>query len=356
MSAITIDGKALGAGQKTFIVFEAGPTHDGFETACRLVDVAAEAGADAVKFQIVDVDKLVPDREQQFIYEYLADRETGRIETVSESLWEILKRRELNWDEWRELVAYCKAKGIAFFSTATNEAELEFLASFGLKTVKICSGDISFHHLLRKAAKYDWAVQIDTGGATLAEVEQAIEVLEENGCNSIVINHCPSGYPARLESINLRVIGTLLRMYPDYAVAFSDHTPGNIMDVAAVSLGAQMIEKTITLDRTIRSPEHIMSLEPSETKDFVKTIRELEIALGSPRRFMSAEEREKQEIARRSLYAARDMERGWQLGQEDIVYARPGNGITADQDILVLGRTLKVDVKGGRQFSFGDFE
>lgn len=354
MSEITIGGTPLGVGKKVFVVFEAGPTHDGFETACKLVDVAVEAGADAVKFQTVDVDEIMPDRTQQFTYEYLADRATGRFETISESLWEILKRRELTWDEWRKLYEYCKNAGVAFFSTATNERELEFLASLGCDTVKICSGDITYHHLLRLAARYDWAVQIDTGGATLAEVENAIEVLEEAGCDKIIINHCPSGYPARLESINLRVITTLLGLYPNYVVAFSDHTPGSVMDVAAISLGAQMIEKTITLDRTIRSPEHIMSLEPHEASDFIKNVREVEIALGNPRRLMCAEERAGREGARRSLYYAQDFSAGHILKQEDLEYARPGNGIAAHLDSLVLGRGLLKDVTKGDKISFDE--
>lgn len=356
MSAITINNTPLGDGEKTFIVFEAGPTHDGYETACKLVDVAADAGADAVKFQIVDADILVPDRAQQFSYEYLADRESGRAETISESLWEILKRRELSQQEWCDLAAYCKSKKVAFFSTVTNEKEMELLASFGADTVKICSGDITYHHLLRLAAGYDWAVQVDTGGATLAEVEQGIEVLEEAGCKKIIVNHCPSGYPARLESINLRVLTTLQQMYPDYPVAFSDHTPGDTMDVAAVSLGAHMIEKTITLDRTVRSPEHIMSLEPHEADSFIRTIREVETAMGSPRRLMTEEERVAHVGARRSLLAARDLEQGDVLTQEDIAYARPGGGIAPNHDNLVLGRTVKAPLKAGQRLSLGDFE
>lgn len=167
MSGLDIDGRLLGAGALTYVVFEAGPTHDGYETACKLVDIAADAGADAVKFQILDADALVPDKSLLFSYEYLADRESGRVEKVSESLWEILKRREMSRDEWKRLAGYCKSKGISFFSTATSEEEMGILFELGVGTIKICSGDVTYHHLLRLAAKFDWAVQVDTGGGDL---------------------------------------------------------------------------------------------------------------------------------------------------------------------------------------------
>ncbi len=353
---VSIGGKVLGAGQPVFIVFEAGPTHDGLEAACRLIDVAADAGADAVKFQIVDADSLVPDRNLQFSYQYLCDRQTGQLETVSESLWEILKRRELSYEEWDQVIAHCRKRNIAFFSTATNAAELDYLASKGVETVKICSGDITYHHLLRLAAKQSWSVQVDTGGATLAEVEQGIEVLERAGCENIIINHCPSGYPARLESINLRVLSTLQYMYPQYVVAFSDHTQGRDMDVAAVALGAHMIEKTITLDRTIKSPEHVMSLEPHEAKAFVQAVRDVETGMGTPRRLMADAERKSREIARRSLYAARSLEIGTILSASDISYARPGGvGISAEMDSMVLGKEIKKNVNEGAPLAFADF-
>ena len=355
MSDIMIGNSRLGRGEPVCIVFEAGPTHDGLETAKALVDMAADAGADAIKFQILDTDALVPDRSVQFTYKWLADREAGRVETISESLWEILKRRELGFDEWAVLIEYCRERGVAFFSTATYEHELKFLHEHGVNTVKICSGDITHHEFLRSAAKYDWSVQIDTGGATLAEVEQAVDVLEQAGCRKVIINHCPSGYPARLESINLRVLTTLGQMYPRYPVAFSDHTPGWRMDVAAVALGANMVEKTVTLDRGIRSPEHIMSLEPSEAREFVQVVRDLEIALGQPRRIVTDKERAVQIVGRRSLFAAKDMAKGDVLTQECLAYARPGDGIPANLDGLVLNRRVNHDLKCGDKLNLADF-
>lgn len=352
---VKIGEKEIGPGCPVYIVFEAGPTHDGLETAKRLVDVAKEAGADAVKFQLLNACRMVSSRDVVFTYERLVDRDTGETETVSEPLLDILKRRELARPEWEELIAYCRAQGLEFFSTATDEDEVDFLTDQGVRTVKICSGDVSYHRLIRYAGRHNWSIQIDTGSSSIGEIEGAIDLLEEQGCNEIIINHCPTGYPARLDGINLRVIPTLVNMFR-YPVAFSDHTPGRDMDIAAVALGASMIEKTISLDRTIRSPEHIMSLEPSEAGDFVRAIREMEVALGSTRRVLSVEERRKSLGARRSLFAARDLKVGEVLVEDCLAYARPGDGISPDMDYLVLGRALCRDVSKGEKLSLSDFK
>ncbi|MSS27809.1 N-acetylneuraminate synthase [Desulfovibrio sp. PG-178-WT-4] len=310
--------------------------------------MAVQAGADAIKFQIIDAKKIVPSKDTLFTYEVLKNRHTGERETITESLQEILSRRELTFPEWVELIAYCKEKNLLFFATASNAEEMEFLANAGCACVKICSGDINYHHLLRQAARFPWVVQIDTGSATLGEVEQAVDTLETAGCRNLIINHCPSGYPARLESINLRTVQTLRQMFP-YPVAFSDHTPGTTMDIAAVALGADMLEKTITLNRCIRSPEHIMSLEPQEAEDFVRTIREVEIALGNPRRIMTPEERAQPPVVRRSVVAARDIIAGETLTQDMLDYARPGDGLPAHLDYLVLGKRSRRAYRQGEK-------
>lgn len=348
---VSFGSRKVGQGQPVCIVFEAGATHNGLESALALVDVAADAGADAVKFQMVDAKRLVPDASVMFTYEALLDRETDARESVTESLQAILQRRELTQEEWRIVIAHCHKRGIDFFSTATTEEEMDFLDAAGAASVKIASGDINYHHFMRYAARYPWTVQIDTGNSTIGEVEKAVDVLEAAGCENIIINHCPSGYPTRMDGINLRVLTTLQQMFP-YPVAFSDHTPGAVMDIAAVALGAHMIEKTITLDRSVRSPEHIMSLEPSEAKIFVDTIRDVEQALGRARRTISAEEYQRSSIARRSIVAARDLEAGTLLAQADLAYVRPGNAIPAHLDYLLLGKKLRCSLTCGEVMSF----
>jgi N,N'-diacetyllegionaminate synthase len=353
--SIKIGSREIGPGHPVYIVFEAGPTHDGLETAKRLVDIAAGAGADAVKFQLLNAEAMVSSREVMFSYTRLVDRDTGQTEDVTEPLLDILRRRELPREQWSELIHYCREQGLEFFSTATDRDELEFLHANGVQTVKVCSGDVNYHHFLRMAAQYPWSIQLDTGSSSLGEVEQAVDVLEEAGALDIIINHCPSGYPARLESINLRIIQTIQNMFP-YPVAFSDHTPGWEMDVAAVAMGADMIEKTITLDRTTRSPEHIMSLEPDEASRFIQTIRDVETALGNPRRILAPEERNKRLVARRSVFAACAIKCGDVLSQDMLAYSRPGDGIPADLDFILLGRRLKRDISTGEKLRLEDFE
>ncbi|MCP3930807.1 MAG: N-acetylneuraminate synthase, partial [Bacteroidetes bacterium] len=340
---IRMGSKRIGQGEATYIVFEAGPTHDGLETAKKLVDVAVSAGADAIKFQIIDAEKIVPDPDVMFSYKRLVSTETGETEDVIESLQEILKRRELSLDEWSDLISYCNKNNITFFSTVSNEKEIEFLVAHKVQMVKICSGDVNYHHLLRKVAEYDWVIQLDTGASSLGDIETAVNVLENRGVDNIIINHCPSGYPARLESINLRVITTLQNMF-SHPVAFSDHSYGQDMDIAAVTLGANIIEKTICLDRTVRSPEYIMSLEPDDSKQFINAIRELEIAFGNSRRIVSEGESMNTINARRSLFSSKVIKKGEILTQDMIEYCRPGNGIPADMDHLVLGREVKDDI------------
>ena len=176
-----------------------------------------------------------------------------------------------------------------------------FSSAIGCQSVKIASADLNHYPLLRKVARTGLNIQLDTGNGSLGEMEAAVDIIRREGNENIIIHHCPSGYPARLQSINLRVITTLRQMFP-YPIAYSDHTPGWDMDIAAVTLGASLVEKTITLDRTTRSVEHIMSLEPPQMREFIKAIRDLEIALGSPRRVMHADEIKKRQANRRSMY------------------------------------------------------
>lgn len=339
-----------------FIVFEAGATHDGLETAKKLVDVAVGAGADAIKFQMLDVNKLIPDPSVMFTYNVLKNKKTGEMEEVQESLNTILKRREMPKEKWSELIAYCKEKDIEFFSTASNAEEMDFLFHAGCSCVKIASGDITYHRLMQIAAQYPWTVQIDTGSATIAEVEEAVAVLEAAHAKNIIINHCPVGYPAHLENVNLRVISTLKQLFPSYPIAFSDHTPGNTMDACAVSLGVNILEKTITLDRQIRSPEHIMSLEPQEAAEFVSSIRGIETALGSPRCRVSQAIRKSADIARRSIVLAKNLPTAHILTQEDIDYVRPSGGLIPYMDKYLLGKKLRRDISAGTRLTMQDVE
>lgn len=350
-----IGGRRIGDGFPCYITFEAGPTHDGLDTALKLVRRAAEAGADAVKFQLFDLDRLVPDRKQPFTYSVLIDRATGKLEEVTEPLYDILHRRLLKREEWLPLKSECDKLGLAFFSTAAFPDEIDFLVKLGCHSIKIASGDVNHHPLIRYAARTGLCLQLDTGGSTLGEVEAAVDVILKEGNSNIIIHQCPSGYPARLESINLRIIPTLKQMF-GFPAAFSDHTPGWEMDIAAVALGANMVEKTITLDRTTRSVEHSFSLEKEEMGRFVHAMRDLEVALGTTRRIMGDEERAKRLGVRRSCFLAAAGKAGQVLTEDMVDYRRPGKGIPPNESRSVVGSRLRRDKAAGTLLEWKDLE
>ena len=347
--------RCIGDGQPVFIVCEAGATHTGLSSAMELASHAARAGADAVKFQIIDPERLVPDRSQPFTYGVLTDRDTGETRDVTESLYGILKRRYLDFDQWRALKNHCDDLGIIFFSTVTFFHEADLLIRIGVDTVKICSGDITHFPLIRYCAQKGLGIQLDTGNASLGEVERAVDEILKTENSKYMINHCPTGYPARAENINLRMIPTLKQMF-GCPVAFSDHTPGWEMDVAAISLGANMVEKTITLDRTTRGPEHQFSLEPREMKEFVQSVRHLETALGRSRKVCTDQDRKMAVGGRRSMVLAKNVKKGELLSQAMLDYARPGTGLSPDLVDTVMGRRCVKDFTRGHILDWGDLK
>ncbi|MBY0532203.1 MAG: N-acetylneuraminate synthase family protein [Xanthobacteraceae bacterium] len=345
--------RRIGDQEKCFITFEAGPTHNGLETAKGLAEVAANAGGDAIKFQIVDADKLVSDREQMFSYDILVDKNTGETKTVSEPLYDLLKRRMLSHKEWLELKKYCDKLGLAFFATVTFEEELELVKQMNCDTIKIASADINHFPFLRLAARTGLNVQIDTGNATMGDVEAAVDVIRSEGNNDIIIHHCPPGYPAIPSAINLRVIPTLKNIY-NLPVAYSDHSPGWDKTIAAIALGANLVEKTITFDRTTRSVEHMFSLEPNDATEFVKTVREVGLALGGPRRIMTPEERKHRVAYRRSTFLAADAPAGTNVKDLKVDFRRPGWGMGPDEFERCADMKLRQPLPKGHMLAQSD--
>ena len=352
---VTIGSREIGDGYPVCVVFEAGPTHEGLEGAKALVGHAAKAGAHAIKFQIVDPDRLIADRKQMFRYDVLIDRESGRTEAVEEPLYDILRRRVLTKDQWREVKASSDRLGLAFFATVSFDDEIELLEELGCHSIKVASGDVNHFPLIRRAAKTGMCVQLDTGNSSLGEIEAAVDVIRSEGNENIIIHQCPSGYPAHLDSINLRIITTLRQMFP-YPIAFSDHTPGATMDIAAVALGANLVEKTITLKRATRSVEHIMSLEPADMAEFVRTIADLERALGTPRRIVHGAERARQVAVRRSAFLNSPAKAGQRLHDADILFRRPGFGFGPDQYAAAPDARFRRDLPAGHMITSGDLE
>ena len=350
-----IGNREIGDGAPCFITFEIGPTHNGVESAKRLIKHAAEAGADAVKFQVLDPDRLVADKNQMFSYGVLKDRESGEMEIIEEPLYDILKRRYLEASEWKEVKAYTDKLGIAFFSTVAFNEEVDLMEELNCHSIKIASADVNHVPLLRRVAKTGMCIQLDTGMSTLGEVEEAVDIIRREGNENIIIHQCPSGYPAHMESINLNIIPTLKRMFP-FPIAFSDHSPGSSMDIAAVALGANMVEKTITEDRMTRSVEHIMSIEPPEMMSFVQVIRDIEVSLGGSRRVLHDEEKKNRDSVRRSIYLKVDLSAGHILNETDFEYKRPGFGIQPSHIDILIGKTLRNSKKRGELLEWKDVE
>ena len=353
MDDVKIGDRLIGAGHPCFITYEAGPTHDGVESAKALTCEAAKAGADAVKFQILDPDRLVADKQQLFEYEVLVDRETGATETINEPLYDLIKRRSLGPDEWREVKAEADRQNLAFFATVGFDDEIELLTELGCHSIKIASADVNHLPLIRKVARTGMCVQLDTGSSSLGEIEAAVDVCLQEGNSNIVIHQCPSGYPARVESINLRIIETLKHMF-ELPVAYSDHTPGWEMDIAALALGANLLEKTITFDRMTRSVEHIFSLEPADMARFVRVVRDVETAMGTPRRILHSQELLKRDRIRRSVHLLKDAAAGTPLADLTIDFRRPGSGFTPFDFDRLNGRNLRSDIKSGHILDWSD--
>jgi N,N'-diacetyllegionaminate synthase len=215
-------------------------------------------------------------------------------------------------------------------------------------SLKLASADINnlpfIKYCARKCAEHNANFQMDTGNADIWEIERAVITAEEMGCENIVIHHCPSGYPARLQSINLNTIKTLKLLFPQYAIAFSDHTEGWDMDIAAIAIGADLVEKTITLDRTIRSCEHSFSLNPDMAASFMTAIKNIDIALGSTRRVIPFTEKQKRRTARRSPYLKQNMKAGEIITEDKFELRRPEAGISMIEFESVIGKKLKTDI------------
>ena len=348
---VVVDQKING----THIVLEAGPTHYGIESAKRLATIAKNSGADSIKFQTLYADRLMADKSIMFGYTYLEYDENNQEKyvPVEERLYDILKRRELSREEWVVLKKHCDKIGIHMFTTATYRDEVDFIVDeLAIDSIKINSGDVNDLEFIEYCAKKNVNIQLDTGNADIWEIERAVITAEEAGCNNIIIHLCPSGYPAHIESIHLKMITTLKQMFPNHSVAFSDHSPGWNMDIAAVALGADMVEKTITLDRTIKSCEHSFSLEPKNCKKFVSTIREIEKAMGSQRRTIPREVKQKRKNTRRSPYALKSINAGEIIKREDFEFKRPGIGITSDEFDFFIGKKLISNLQIGEPINY----
>lgn len=321
---------------RTLVIAEAGVNHNGdIQIAKQLIAAAKDAGADLVKFQTFKASNLVTKS---------ASKASYQIETTGqdESQYTMIQKLELSKTDHEELINECKKQGIGFFSTAFDPESFDMLVEMGLNQVKIPSGELTNLPLIRHITKHGLPVMLSTGMATLGEVEATIEAIEQAGTprSQITVLHCTTEYPAPMVDVNLKA---MVNMGNALGVSFgySDHTPGIEIPIAAVALGAKVIEKHFTLDRNLPGPDHQASLEPDELKAMISAIRNVELALGDGIKRPSASELKNKPIARKSLVALRPIQAGEKFDLTNIGTKRPGTGISPMRWDAVIGSVAK---------------
>ena len=334
---IRIEDKLIGEEEPCFIIAEAGVNHNGsVELAKKLIDAAKDAGADAVKFQTFKAESVVVKDAQKAEYQ----KET----TGEGSQYEMIKKLELAEEDFRELADYAEKKDIMFLSSPFDKESVDLLHELDVPAFKVGSGEITNLPLLRYIAKKEKPIILSTGMSTLGEIEEALDVIRSEGVEDIILLHCVSNYPARIEDVNLRAMGTLKQAFK-LPVGFSDHTLGITAPIAAVALGACVIEKHFTLDRNLPGPDHKASLEPDELKKMVKAIKEVEKALGNGIKKPTKEEKEIKKAARKSIVAKVDISKGTIITEDMLDVKRPGTGIEPKYLKFIIGRKAKEDIK-----------
>jgi len=335
---------------KTIIIAEAGVNHNGdIEIAKRLIDVAADAGVDYVKFQTFKANKIVTKQAQRADYQ---NKNTKDLDTQ----YEMLKKLELNEDSHHLLIKYCNHKRIKFLSTGFDLDSLEFLNKTGIKLAKIPSGEITNYPYLKKVAQLYSEVILSTGMSDMDEINEALAILLKFGVKkeNITILHCNSEYPTPMLDVNLKAM-LHIQTELDVKVGYSDHTLGIEVPIAAVALGARLIEKHFTLDRNLPGPDHRASLEPLELKQMVSSIRNIEEAIsGNGLKKPSNSEKKNISIARKSIHLKKDLMEGAMIKEEDIISLRPGDGICSMKWNQIIGNKVSKNLKAFHKLSWED--
>ena len=326
---------------KTFIIAEAGVNHNGdVQIAKKLCDAAKKAGADAVKFQTWVTDKIITQTVDQAEYQ---TANTGH----NESQYDMLKRLELSYDDFREIKRYCDEIGILFMSTADEKDSLDFLIELGIPYIKIWSGDVGNVSYLRYIGSKKMPVILSTGMSSLADVELSLNALREGGTENIILLHCTTSYPCSFENVNLKAMDTLKTAF-DLPVGYSDHTIGIEVPIAAVALGAVVIEKHFTLDRTMAGPDHVASTEPDEFCQMVKKIRNVEYALGVEKKIVTDVEKSISKVILKKIVAKRYIPAGKVIEEADLCTKRNEEGLPASMWDHIIG------TKACKEFKFNE--
>jgi len=330
---------------KVIIIAEAGVNHNGdMNIAKKLIDAAANAGVDFVKFQTFKTEKLVSKKAQKASYQ------SENLKGEDNSQFNMLKKLELSPENHFELIEYSKSKGVEFLSTAFDLESLAFLDSLNLKVFKVPSGEITNKPYLQAIAKTQKPAIISTGMANMKEIEESISVFISGGyqAKDITVLHCNTQYPTPFEDVNLSAMKTIGDTF-GVKIGYSDHTNGIEVPTAAVALGATLIEKHFTLDKTMEGPDHVASLDPIELKAMVNAIRNIELALGNGIKAPTPSESKNLVAARKSIHLAKPIKKGENLKEEHLIMKRPGDGISPMDFESVLGRKVNVDLEEDSQ-------
>ncbi len=337
-STFSIGGRTVGQGQPCYVIAEAGVNHNcDVQLGFRLVETAAAAGADAIKFQSYEASKIAT---------RVAPRYWHEPQDPNGTQWDTFdKLDKLSERDFKALLGHARQVGISAFSTPFDDEAVDLLASLDVPAFKIASADLTCHGLIERAARVGKPMILSTGTATLGEVEEALTVCRKAANEEVVLLHCTLKYPCPPEGINLRMMEHLMRTFPEVPVGLSDHSLGISVPQAAVALGACMVEKHYTVDKTLPgSPDHHLSVDPADMKAMVEGIRTVERALGKAQKGLEPLEEDAWRYARRSVTSAAAISKGTVISRAMLTYKRPGTGISPRFLDLVVGRTARVDI------------
>lgn len=337
MIKVRIGDKLVGPGEPVFIVAEAGVNHNGkVDLGKKLIDLAKVSRADAVKFQTFKAHKVATKYAEKADYQKRAG--------PSESQYDMIKKLELSDEDFTRLFNHAKQKDIIFLSSPFDEESVDLLDSLGVPAFKVASGEITNFRLLRYVARKNKPIILSTGMSAIDEIADALNAIEKEGNKQIILLHCVTSYPARMEDVNLKVIETLRNRF-NLPVGFSDHTLGIAAPIAATALGAVLIEKHFTLDKHLPGPDHKASLDPDELKNMIRTIRDVEKSLGDGTRKLTEDEDKIKQIARRSIVARVEIPKGSLITEDMLDFKRPGIGIAPKYVEKMLGKEAKHRIK-----------
>lgn len=344
-----IGNKVIGDGNPTFIIAEAGVNHNGdINIAKQLVDKAVDSGVDAIKFQTFKTEKLVTG------YADMADYQKSNIGHIS-SQFNMLKKLELSEESFIKIQEYCKYKGIMFLSTPFDFESADFLESIGILAFKISSGDLTNIPLLEHIAKFNKPIILSSGMSNLSEIEEALNAIYKLGNKEVAVLHCTSNYPAELRNVNLNAMNTVKNAFK-VVDGYSDHTKGITVPIAAVAMGANIIEKHFTIDKNMQGPDHKASLNPIELKDMVQAIRDVEMSLGNGIKRYNPSEIDTMKAARKSIVASRNIKKGQSITLMDLDFKRPGTGLSPKFYLDIVGKKSNKDIKMDEQITLNIME